>query len=109
MVAVESKLTQGLPRTTLSLCPECKKKIEADLFIEDGAVKIRKTCDEHGEFRDVMWSHSDLYLKAEKWAVDGIGIVNPQIEDAPSCPEYCGLCNLHTSHTSLANLDLTNR
>ncbi|MFQ6106147.1 MAG: tetraether lipid synthase Tes [Thermoplasmata archaeon] len=109
MVAVESKLKQGLPRTTVSLCPECKKKIDADLFIEDGAVKIRKKCDEHGEFRDIMWSDADLYLRAEKWAVDGIGVENPQIEDAPSCPEYCGLCNLHTSHTSLANLDLTNR
>lgn len=109
MVAVESKLTRGLPRTTMSLCPECKKKIEAELYIEDGAVKIRKTCDEHGEFKDVMWSDADMYLKAEKWAVDGIGVENPKIKDAPSCPEYCGLCNLHTSHTSLANLDLTNR
>ena len=27
----------------------------------------------------------------------------------PRCPDDCGLCNLHTSHTGLANVDLTNR
>lgn len=52
--AVESRLSHGLPRTTESLCPECKKKMEAELFIEDEAVKIRERCDEHGEFKVVM-------------------------------------------------------
>ena len=28
---------------------------------------------------------------------------------AEICPDDCGLCNLHTSHTGLANVDLTNR
>ena len=26
-----------------------------------------------------------------------------------SCPDDCGMCNLHVSHTVLANVDLTNR
>src|SRR5262249_5149075 len=34
---------------------------------------------------------------------------NPAVRDAVICPESCGLCNLHTSHTGLANIDLTNR
>ena len=29
--------------------------------------------------------------------------------NATNCPDDCGLCNLHTSHTGLANVDLTNR
>lgn len=34
-----------------------------------------------------------MYIRAERWAVEGIGIENTQIEDATSWPEYCGLCN----------------
>ena len=37
-------LQKGLPKTTQSLCPECLQVIEADLFEEDGAVYMEKTC-----------------------------------------------------------------
>ena len=52
---------------------------------------------------------SVLYTKAEKFAYDGIGVSNALIQNAKTCPDNCGLCNLHLSHTGLANLDLTNR
>lgn len=70
---------------------------------------MEKTCEEHGTFKDVIWSDAEMFLNAEKWALDGVGVENPQIPNAKSCPEACGLCNLHLSHTSLANVDLTNR
>jgi uncharacterized radical SAM superfamily Fe-S cluster-containing enzyme len=109
MVIKETALKLGLPKKTPSLCPECKATIEAELFEEDGKVMIQKTCDEHGFFKDVYWSDVELYLKAENWAFDGIGVENPAIEKAEVCPDDCGLCDIHLSHTSLANLDLTNR
>ncbi|MFO7792280.1 MAG: radical SAM protein [Candidatus Saliniplasma sp.] len=109
MVIQDSSLDKGLPKKTLSLCPECKKKIKAKIVREDGKAVMKKDCPEHGHFESVIWSDVDMYLKAEKWAFDGTGIDNPKITDATSCPENCGLCNLHKSHTSLANVDLTNR
>jgi len=108
-VAIESQLEKGLPRQTESLCPECLSIIPATLYEEDGALKMRKKCKEHGTFKDVCWSDAKMYLKAESWAFDGVGIENPQIKDAKVCPYECGLCNLHYSHTCLANVDLTNR
>jgi len=109
MVVMPSKLQKGLPRRTGSLCPECLKVIPATLYIGDGALKMKKTCKEHGEFDEVCWSDAEMYLKAENWAFDGVGLENPQIVDAKVCPYECGLCNLHYSATSLCNIDLTNR
>jgi len=95
----------------MSICPECKKIIPADIFEENGKVIMKKTCPEHGTFKDVYWSDVEMYLKAEEWAWDGNGVSNPQIEGVSpeECPFKCGLCNVHLSHTCLANLDLTNR
>jgi len=109
MVTQPSKLKTGLPKETGSLCPDCGKKLTARIFEENGKVMIEKTCSEDGYFKDVYWSDVELYLKAEKFAMDGIGVENPAITDATSCPDQCGLCNLHLRHTVLANLDLTNR
>ncbi|KPJ61112.1 MAG: radical SAM protein [Latescibacteria bacterium DG_63] len=101
---------KGLPRNIRSLCPECTKVIDARLFEEEGKVFIEKTCPEHGYVKDVYWSDAEIYLKAEKWAFsDGRGLLNPKVKNATRCPDQCGLCNRHTSHTGLGNIDLTNR
>jgi uncharacterized radical SAM superfamily Fe-S cluster-containing enzyme len=109
MLIQESKLKKGLPKQTESLCPECGKIITATLFEKDGKVLMEKECSDHGKITDVYWSDVNLYLKAESLAFDGVGVTNPLIPNAKVCPEECGLCQLHLSHTSLANLDLTNR
>ena len=103
-------LKKGLPKTTRSLCPECTQLIDATIFEDGGRVVMEKRCPEHGEFRDLIYSDAKLYLKMEDWTFgDNRGIENPVVADAKSCPEDCGLCNMHTSHTGLANVDLTNR
>jgi len=109
MIAKESALQKGLPKKTDSLCPECKKIIPATIFESEGQVLIKKTCPEHGETVDVYWSDVEMYLKAEKFAYDGVGVKNPMIPQAKVCPNECGLCQIHLSHTSLAIIDLTNR
>ncbi len=109
MGAYRSRLIKGLPKTTGSICPVCKNVIEADIFERDGKVWMSKDCPEHGHFEDIYWSNAKEYLRAERFAYDGKGVDNPTVKDAKLCPADCGLCNLHLSHTSLANLDLTNR
>jgi uncharacterized radical SAM superfamily Fe-S cluster-containing enzyme len=103
-------IQKGLPKATESLCPECSQVIKAWLFEEGGRVIMEKFCTEHGEFRDTVSSDVKIYLKMEEWTFgDNRGVSNPSITGAVKCPESCGLCNLHTSHTGLANIDLTNR
>ena len=47
----------------------------------------------------------------EEWTFgDNRGLDNPAVRERQNAaPTDCGLCNMHTSHTGLANVDLTNR
>ncbi|HYE24012.1 MAG TPA: radical SAM protein [Clostridia bacterium] len=102
----------GLPKQTQSLCPECSKVIDARIFEENGKVMMEKSCAEHGEFKDCVFSDVKLYLKMEQWQFgDMKGFQNPAINKGAEskCPDDCGMCSLHTSQTALANVDLTNR
>ncbi len=100
----------GLPRKEDSLCPECLAVISADLAEEGGKVVMRKTCPQHGPFEDIVSSNSAVFLRMERYAVDGsVDFENPMEPDSGSCPHGCGLCAGHRSHAALTNLDLTNR
>ncbi len=101
---------KGLPKSTRSLCPDCGQLIDARIFEDAGKVVMEKHCSNHGDFRDIVYSDARLYLKMEEWSFgDNRGLENPAVANATRCPDDCGLCNLHTSHTGLANVDLTNR
>lgn len=108
---ITQKIELGFPKMTKSLCPECKKVIDAKEFIEDGKIFMEKTCQEHGYVKDLVSASADLTMKMETWTFeDGLGISNHQTtRGEKECPTSCGLCEEHTSHTSVSNLDLTNR
>ena len=105
-----SKIKKELPHKTTSLCPECPgaRLIEAMIVEENGMAIMKKTCPEHGEFKDVIQRDVNIYKKLSEWAYDGIGVTNPALQ-CKGCPESCGLCDIHLSHTALALIDLTNR
>ncbi len=99
-----------LPYYTQSLCPECTKVIKARKFEEDGKVWMEKTCKEHGYFKELISPDVDVYMDMFTFRFgDGQGVSNPIVPDGKRCPEDCGICNMHHSHTALANVDLTNR
>lgn len=99
---------RSLPRTIRSLCPECLQTIPATEFIEDGRVVMQKDCPAHGRFRDLVFSDAEMFLRLEAWHFgDGQGFADPTGNGDGDCPARCGICGWHTSHTSLANVDLT--
>ena len=97
------------PYRTLSLCPECLKVLNAEIYEDNGKVMIKKKCSEHGEFVEVYWGDVNLFRKAARFAHDGLGIQTPLTDAGNGCPFSCGLCPLHKSHTALLNIVLTNR
>ncbi len=115
VTATNYALKKGLPKKTQSICPECGKIIEANVFAKDGKVYMEKKCPEHGEFSDVYWSDVDLYLKAEKYAYDGVGLHNAMdrtIGDNPDDTVHIVIDGQRIdmlSCSAIANLDLTNR
>jgi hypothetical protein len=104
-----------LPYTTQSICPECLLSdekvtvIDATLYEEDGKVMYKKSCDIHGEFIDVYWGDVEMWKDAQKYWYKNVGLDNPRTKTVKGCPEDCGQCPEHKSHTALALLDVTNR
>ncbi len=94
---------------TKSLCPECGKPIEAEVYDEDGKIFIKKTCDEHGEFVNTYWSDEELYSQVKEYVPSVAPVENPCVDDVGSCPSNCGLCSKHETSTVLGLIDVTNR
>jgi len=110
MTATEYGVPKGLPKETTSVCPECGKLVKATILDRDGKVYMEKTCPEHGDFSDVYWSDTDMFLKSEAYAVDGIGLKNPMAEASGNVSITIDNKNFDIiSCTALANIDLTNR
>jgi len=109
-------------RKTRSVCPECLEPIDAEVYEENDQIWMKKSCEDHGQFKDKL-SSSAKYYKWTHWAVkdkdgkviwkfDKDGEANPPDcvgDDPRGCPYNCGLCDQHLSTCSLALIDLTNR
>ncbi len=109
-------------RKTNSICPECLQPIGAEVYEEEEQIWMRKTCQDHGDFKDLISSSAKYYKwthfawKDENgkvvWKFDKDGESNPpdfEGDDPRGCPYNCGLCSEHISTCSLALIDLTNR
>jgi len=80
------------PYRTMSLCPECTAKVEAEVLEKDGKIIMEKTCPEHGFFKDVIFSDAEIYHRMMAWNRDvGCGVSNPAVMDAKTCPDDCGM------------------
>jgi len=79
-------MATGVPRRTLSLCPECNREavsgvitgetgvadfrdrpgiIEAEIVEEAGCILMRKACEKHGPFEDVLSNHPAFFKRME--------------------------------------------
>ena len=107
-------------RVTRSICPDCiakgkllkESKIDAVIYVEDGRVWMIKECPKHGIIKDLYWGDYEMYKRARMYADTGIKLENPDIKKPLSkikCPDNCGLCVKHKSHTNLGNIVATNR
>jgi uncharacterized radical SAM superfamily Fe-S cluster-containing enzyme len=106
---MEKMKPKELPYTTRSICPECFQTIDAEIYGEYGKVMIRKECKDHGKFKDVYWSSAEQFNRAFGFGYQGLGLENPRTETEDMCPNDCGLCPNHKTHTCLALIDVTNR
>jgi len=86
----------------------CFKVIKAELYVEDNVVYMRKSCEEHGEFKDIYMSDYRWYKRVQQYERIGNGLENPRTKRSIGCPFDCGICNEHKTHTILGIVDVTN-
>ncbi len=96
-------------KQTKSICPECFAVLDATIYEKDSKVYIEKTCQKHGKYNELYWSDYNQYVRAERFRKEGEGLDNPRTKTVRECPQDCGICPQHKSHTCLAIIDITNR
>jgi len=98
---------------SVSICPECMRRVPMRIYEEDNVIYLEKNCPEHGKFEDVYWGDAELfkwfYRNWNKTRYLGSGLENPHTETVNGCPYDCGLCPQHKTHTILGIIDITNR
>jgi 7,8-dihydro-6-hydroxymethylpterin dimethyltransferase len=118
-------MATGVPRRTLSLCPDCNREavedvirgeatladfrdrpgiIEAEILEEAGRILMRKACEKHGPFEDVLSNHPALFKRMESlgFGKDFICVGDERVHNH-------GANSIRTGRGTYLIVDLTNR
>ncbi len=92
--------------TTHSLCPHCRRRVDAKIVVRDKRVYLRKRCPEHGAFDDFVCSDVD-YWDRNEFARPARQPKKYATESDKGCPHDCGICPEHEQHTCVALVEIT--
>ena len=91
---------------TRSICPHCRKVIDAQILLKDGRVIMRKRCPDHGWMESLVSSDAEYYVNSQKYNKPGTLPLKFSTEVVDGCPLDCGLCPEHKQHTCLALIEV---
>ncbi len=91
---------------TRSICPDCKKVIDAQVLIRDNKVYMRKRCPDCGPFEALVYADAQAYLRNGKYNKPGTIPLEFGTEIHEGCPYDCGLCPDHQQHTCLGIIEV---
>ncbi len=118
-------MTMGVPRRTLSLCPECNREgveavtrgessvddvrerpgiIAAEIIEEAGRILMRKACEKHGPFEDVLSNHPAFFRRMES-----LGFGQDFKCAGDEAVHNHGVNSIRTGRGTYLIVDLTNR
>ncbi len=92
--------------TTRSLCPRCRRLVEAKIIVRKGRVYFRKNCPEHGICEDFVCSDVAYYDRHEFSQPARLPNAYGTKSDK-GCPYDCGICTEHEQHTCIALIEIT--
>src|SRR5260370_27182100 len=91
---------------TRSICPNCRKVIDAQVILRNNKVYMRKRCPECGPFEALVYGDAEAYTSFGKYNKPGTIPLEHGTELRNGCPYDCGLCPDHQQHTSLAIIEV---
>jgi uncharacterized radical SAM superfamily Fe-S cluster-containing enzyme len=94
---------------TLSLCPECLKRIDAKIVFEDGNVYMLKRCKEHGASKVLIADDIAYYKNIRNYNKPSETPYKFNTNTDYGCPYDCGLCPDHEQHSCLTVIEITDR
>ncbi len=91
---------------TRSICPTCKKLIDAHILLRDNKVFMRKRCPQHGQFEALVFGDAELYTQIQRYNKPGTLPLEFATAVKDGCPHDCGLCPDHQQHACLALIEV---
>ena len=94
---------------TISLCPECLKRIDAKIVFEDKNVYMLKRCPEHGNSKVLVADDIEYYKNIRNYNKPSETPYKFNTKTHYGCPYDCGLCPDHEQHSCLTIIEITDR
>jgi len=91
---------------TRSICPECRRPIDAQVLIRDNKVYLKKRCPDHGLFESLVYADAEAYVAATRLNKPGTIPLQFSTEVAAGCPYDCGLCPDHQQHACVGIIEV---
>ena len=90
-----------LPVSTRSICPHCRRVLEAELHEREGRVFLRRHCPEHGEIEALAYGDAERWRAVQPFNKPGAAPLERQTEIVDGCPSDCGVCPAHARRACL--------
>lgn len=94
---------------TLSLCPECLRRVDAKIVFENGKVFMMKHCPHHGFHKVVIATDVEYYKNIRNYNKPSEMPLRFNTKTHFGCPYDCGLCVDHEQHGCLTIVEITDR
>ena len=91
---------------TRSICPKCKRVIDAKILLRDNKVFMAKRCPDCGPFEALVYGDAEAYTSFSKFNKPGTIPLAYGSEIKDGCPYDCGLCPDHQQHTCLGIIEV---
>ena len=91
---------------TRSICPDCRKVIDAKVLLRDNKVYMAKRCPDCGPFEALVYGDAEMYIDFAKYNKPGTIPLAFGTEIENGCPLDCGLCPDHQQHACLGIIEV---
>jgi len=89
-----------------SICPQCRKVIDAKILLRDNKVYMVKRCPDCGPFEALVYGDAQAYSNLSKFNKPGTIPLAYGTEIRDGCPHDCGLCPDHQQHACLGIIEV---
>jgi len=94
---------------TISLCPECLRRVDAKIVFEGNNVFMLKRCPEHGRSKVLIADDKEYYKNIRNYNKPSETPYKFNTDTHYGCPYDCGLCTDHEQHSCLTVIEVTDR
>jgi len=91
---------------TRSICPNCRRVIDAQIILRENKVFMRKRCADCGPFEALVYADAAAYTSLSRYNKPGTIPLARGTEIHRGCPYDCGLCPDHQQHTCLGIIEV---